>query len=124
MQTVSPMNRVPLYLAEVPAEGGNVVRADVNFSGGDTQEIDLNPSQFSGHWSAAQTVYIDNEANSSEIVLVCEQSQQRISCPANSQMYMPLILPNPPKVTVTCANSIKISFLFLNFFLPPAIWKP
>ena len=121
--SLAPRQTIPVWSGEQPPEGANYTSVTIGFDGSNTQiEIDLTPLQNTGHFSAVQTMYLDNEANNVEAVLICEGSSQRLSIPATAKAYLPLLLPNPPKVLVSTNNTIVLTFFFINFFLPPAVW--
>lgn len=124
MLTVSPQNYNSTWLGNQPCEGWNAVRVPLAFDGVDGIEVDLSIVQQTGHFSAAQTLYVDNSTNSVPIFVQCEQSNQTFQVPAGGFIYMPLIQPNPPKVIFNSSNAVNITAFFLNFFLPPCVWGP
>lgn len=70
-----------------------------------------------------QAVYIDNSANPAPFSLKALISNQSITCPAFSQGYFPMVVPNAPGfIASSPASSLIIPVEFLNFPVPAAVW--
>lgn len=122
--TVTPTNYVPTNLGDFPCEKGNVVRVPLEFNGADDIEVDLSVLQQTGHFSAAQTLFMDNQTNAVAVSVFCEVSRQTFQVPIGGFIYMPLLQPNPPKLIFSCTAAIDLEVFFVNFFLPPVVWGP
>lgn len=70
-----------------------------------------------------QAIYFDNSQNNSPVTLVCDQSQQTIVFGTGAQGYVPLLLSQSAKFTVTSGGTGKFSFQALNFPIPAAMWS-
>lgn len=125
IQNISPQAFSSLALGEWPCEGGNTIKVPVALDGSnDDINIDLSILQNTGHFSAAQTLFVDNHLNSSPVTVTMNSSYQSFTVPPYGFMYMPILQPNPPKFVVKSLGNVNISVWFINFFLPPIIWGP
>lgn len=69
-----------------------------------------------------QTLYVDNSANPASISFTFTVSQQKITIPAQSQGYIPVLSPNPPLISVSTTGTPTVRVHFLNAPYPAAIW--
>lgn len=123
-QTATPLNYSTTELGGFPCEGANVVRVPLDFNGTDDIVVDLGPIQNTGHFSAAQTLFLDNSTNGAVVKIKCGVSNQTFQVPIGGFIYMPILQPNPPQVTFSCSAAITLTVFFTNFFLPPVVWGP
>lgn len=107
-----------------PCKDWNVVRAILPFNGTDDVLLDLSALQSTGHFDAAQTLYINNVHNSAVVDVVCQGSNQEFQVPIGGFIYMPLLQTNPPKMLFSCTAALNITVHIVNFFLPPFVWGP
>lgn len=119
--------RIPVnvYTGDKMCEGRKSLPVNIDFSQGANFFLDLSSIQGQGpqkYISSVQTLYIDNVDNTAAIDVVMDVSKQRIRIPAGSEAYIPVLEPNPPKITFTCANPVIVPVQVLNFFVPPYIW--
>ena len=122
-QVNAPSTKIGTYDA-LPCEGPENITIDLRFDLDPAQLVDLSRLQSSGKWSGFETLYIDNSHNPSAVDIFCHVSLQTMTIPPLSFAYMPLIVPNPPKVDFTSTGGAIVRINILNFFLPPVIWSP
>lgn len=122
--SVQPQNYSTTSLGELPCEGANTVRVPLDFDGINDIEVDLSAIQQTGKFSAAQTLFFDNSTNGAVVKIKCGVSNQTFQVPIGGFIYMPLLQPNPPKITFSCTAAVPLTAFFTNFFLPPVVWGP
>lgn len=71
-----------------------------------------------------QTMYVDNGGNGNALEINFPNSGQNITFPANSQGYINVLCPNPPRFSVLnpAANAFAVSISIINVQLPSFIW--
>lgn len=106
----------------VPCEGTKAFPFKLDFTVGNAYVIDMTQSYLNKQFSTLQCVYIDNSDNASDLDIICNATDQRVSCPAGSQGYFPLLAPSPPKFVVQTSGSLLLEIIFLNFYIPPGLW--
>ncbi len=115
----------PIYNALVPAEGPKSVPVNFQFNidGANTiYDVDFRDLVESGKITVVQTVFIDNSAGGSEVIVTVQGSNQQIKCPANSQGYFPVLSAKIARFAVTTAGSANVPAQFINVPLPTAVW--
>src|SRR5579872_7181568 len=126
MLSITPQIYFPTKEGCPPGGKENEVAIPVScdFSlGGGVLNIDFSSLQSSGLISSIQSFYINNLSNTSPVTFVTNTVNQEIDIPFGAQGYMPLLLlPNNPKLTVSCSNPVKVLITFLNFYMPPYLW--
>jgi hypothetical protein len=86
--------------------------------------LDLSLFMQQGYISMVQSIYIDNQDSTVDLVIQVSTSQQRIVFPAGEQGYLPLLVPNPARVTFTCSGGPATSYVaLLNFPVPAELWQ-
>jgi hypothetical protein len=128
MSQSTPTNRIsiPLFgFGKSGCEGPQCVSIDLDFSVDNTALVDLSALQALAAFSGCETVYINNVANTKNIDWECDGTYQTGRFPASSCGYLNLLMSNPPKVKFTSTGAgLLVRASFLNYFLPPIIWKP
>lgn len=125
VQRVTPMNFQPVVFSQPCADKAVVVRVPLSFDGsGEDIEVDFSALQATGHFDAAQTIFLDNHANAAVVTVTMNQSYQTFQVPIGGFTYMPVLQPTPPKITFNCTAAIDLYVHVINFFLPPVIWGP
>lgn len=114
--------QVSVYTGCLPPEGPKAFPVNADFTNGPEFDLDLSSLQSQGFISQVQTVFVDNSANAAPVDFVCSVSLQHIRIPGNTQGYVNILEPNPPKFKFTCVNPVVVPIYFLNFFMPPDIW--
>jgi len=107
----------------VPSEGPKVVPVIFDFTGIDSIEVDGSQMVQQGQMKYVQTVYIDNSDNGDPVSIISDVTDQRITCPANSQGNFNLFMPNNPRFTVETTGAVILTIFFCNFPLIPAVWS-
>lgn len=116
---------IPLFgFGKNGCEGPQCITFDMDFTAGTEVDVDFSAIQSQAKFSGVETVYFDNSANGSQISWVCDGTYQTGKIPANSCAYVNLLVSNPPKITFTSAGGVRVRTSFLNYFVPPIIWKP
>lgn len=126
--TIAGPNANPIYVTNggMPANGKvSAVPYSLNFSTSPSYYVDFTISQWQGAITNIQSVYIDNSGNSGLVTFQDNLSGQSISVPAGAQAYLPLIVPNPPTLTISspAGNSI-VNMIFFNVPFPLDVWFP
>lgn len=124
-QSAVSQGNIDLKVGSMPKEGPRDIPVRLDFSTFDTYNIDLTAQQQGGQFSFVQTVYIDNGDNAASFSLTASATGQRVTIPPGAQAYMPFLQPNPPQMvaTTTPAASLIVTVQFLNFYIPPVVWK-
>jgi hypothetical protein len=71
-----------------------------------------------------QTIFIDNSAQTQELIVTIGISQQVIKAPPNSQGYYAVLCPNPARITFQSANTTQTNLIVIlcSHFIPPSVW--
>lgn len=109
----------------IPAcEGRKAITVPIDFSIGSTFQMDLGPVQMNSKFiDSVQALYIDNASNTNPLTVTAGVTNQRIIFPAGYQGYMPILQPNPPVLSFSCAAAVTVKVQVLNFFMPPIMWS-
>lgn len=106
----------------MPKEGPKVVPFTFDFSIQNAYAVDMQLQQSLQMISLIQSVYVRNPG-SVAVTIVWDYSGQIIDFPPQSEGYLPVLVPNPPKFTVTSAGgSSSVQIQLLNIPLPANIW--
>jgi hypothetical protein len=109
----------------IPKEGPRTVPAILDFDASGSIEIDGLLVSTMGVIGFIQGVYVDNLDNPNAFQLVCGITNQRVTCPANSQGYFTLLLPNPPDMTATLVGAVggeRVTCYFYNVPIQSGVW--
>jgi len=107
----------------VPAGGPKVVPVTVDFTVNPSVLIDAQNLVSSGKIEYLQGVYIDNSGNVNAVSLTMSTTNQIITCPARSQGYFSIMVPDPPQMTANTPIGVVIPMFFYNVPIQPAVWK-
>lgn len=107
-------NRFQNFTMTLPEKGPMSVPDFWDFSANEKTEIDLTQLTEMGWMEYISGVYIDNTENSGSLVFECSGTNQRFTFPAYYSGYVPLFLPNPPKVFVTSTEAALVRFQWYN----------
>lgn len=102
------------FTMTLPEEGPKCVPDSIDFTANERVEIDLSQLIDNGWLDYISGVYIDNTANDGYITFECGGSNQRFTFPATYSGYVPLFLPNPPKVHITSTENATVKFQWYN----------
>lgn len=108
----------------IPREGPKCMPIQLLFSVAVQYDLDLTNIQQLNFMSMIQGIFIDNRANGSSITIFIPTSRQRITIEAAQQAYMPLLCPNPAKISFISSGAIDDVFVILmNTPVAPAVWN-
>lgn len=107
----------------MPEEGPKLIPLVLDFTQNDTYTLDLSNLMQRGFISMIQTIYADNTDNGGELVILVNTSQQRIIVPAGAEAYLPILVPNPARMSFTSPGAPSITVQLLNFPIAPEVWS-
>lgn len=113
----------------LPPEGPSIVPINVDFSTAAAIQngvtVDLNFAIQNGVLSEIQGMFIDNADNPNKLTCVVAITNQRIICPPNAQLYVPLFVSSSPQffVTTTLGAPIFVAVAFYNVPIYPLLIK-
>lgn len=113
--------QIGVYNAMVPAEGPKGLPVRIDLTVAQTATVDLSQQQALGQLSYIQTMYVDNLDNPQEISFTMNLTRQRLTVPAGVQVYVPILLPNPPVIQVASTGGVAVDVHFLNVPMPMGI---
>lgn len=98
-----------------------VVPQQADFRTTNSQEFDLSPLIDKGTMDFISGVWADNSGNAQALVITVSGTNQVAIFPAGAQGYLPLLAPDRPKFTASCATvpGVIIPILFHNIPLLP-----
>lgn len=105
--------------------GPKVVPQNVDLTTASGLELDLSPLVQNGNIDFVSGAWVDNSANDQVLNIAVAGSKQNIIVPANTQGYFPMLSPNNPIFTFSCATSpgLIIPVIFYNIPLLPYMWN-
>jgi hypothetical protein len=109
----------------LPEDGPKAIPLLLDFTGSEnTYVLDLLLPIQTGRISMVQCIYVDLAANSNDLIITMDGTNQRIKAKGNTQGYYPVLAPNPAKLTfVGVANTVPVSVFLLNFPLSGVVWS-
>lgn len=109
----------------VPSGGPKCVPTFVDFSNNAQVLLDGQQIVNQGRIEYLQGVFIDNSANVAKLTLNMSTTGQNIICPAKSQGYFAIMVPNPPQIiaSTTQVNGLVIPIFFYNVPIQPIVWS-
>jgi hypothetical protein len=117
---VQPMDRS----LGMPGEGPKMVPLSTDFTLNDTYEVDLSNFVQMGRISMVQSIYVDNADGAVAITILVELGSQRLIVPAGQEAYLPILVPNPIKLTISSPGGAASAKVFLiNFPIQPEVWN-
>lgn len=123
---MSQIGSLPVFNALtglLPCEGAKGLSYSADFSAAQEYDFDFTIQYQNKVFTAIQCVWIDNADSASVAILIVNGSGQRIVAPANSQGYYTLLATSPPKFQFLSAGGVIVPIDFLNFYVPPTVWK-
>ena len=106
--------KFPNFTMTIPAEGPVSVPDSYEFVANEALEIDLSQLTFNGWLEFVSGVFIDNTLNTGFLYFTCSGTKQNFYFPPGYSGYVPLFLPNPPKVVVTSSENANVTFQWYN----------
>jgi len=111
----------------LPPEGPRAVPYTLDFSLTAGYTINVSDLLSSGPGkpglSAIQGFYADNSASTTSLVITASTTQQKISVPASSQGYVPILSPTSGTITVQSAGGVVVYLDIYNVPLPAILWN-
>lgn len=107
----------------VPCEGPRCIPLRLDFTKGDTYEIDLQNIIDLKRISLVQGVYLDNYNGTAALTVTCQQTGQMVSMPAGCQGYRSLLAPNPAALFFISQNQVTNTVFLLNFPVIDSTWS-
>lgn len=110
--------------SRIPMEGPKAIPIPINFGTVAAWLLDMSNTQQLGHISYVQTLFVDNSQNANALSILTDASNQTVIIPPKSQAYVPVLQPNPPKLTLstTAVPNLIVTVFALNFPVSPAVW--
>jgi len=118
---MSANSRFQNFTMTLPEKGPMSVPDFWDFAANETTEIDLTQLIENGWLDFISGVYIDNTANPGNLLVECNGTNQRFPFPAYAAGYIPLFLPNPPKIKVTSDAAGSVRFQWYNVPVFPIV---
>lgn len=105
-----------IFNALFPSQGPMELSVSVDFSFAASQGLHLTMAQETGEIDFIQTIWADNSLGAATLYIKNDTNGQQIQYPAGSVGYQPFLCGNPPKITVSCAdtNSTATQIKFIN----------
>lgn len=109
----------------VPPGGPKCVPTNVDFSNSAQVVLDGQQIVNQGKIEYIQGVYIDNSSNPNKLSLTMSTTGQVVICPAKSQGYFALMVPDPPQIIAATplAAGLVIPLFFYNVPIQPMVWS-
>ncbi len=122
---MNPQNYTAIGLgnATIPDEGPKCLPFALDFSAQPSYAIDLQSLQSRNFLSVIQSVFIDNSANPQAVTMAIDGTQQRVTAKAYTQGYYTVLIPNPPRFTVSSAGAVVVRLQCLNVPVAGAVWS-
>jgi len=106
-----------------PPEGAKAIPIPLDFTTNATYSLDYGDLMQQRNFSMVQSLYVDNGANGSAVIIAMNGTGQSITFPANSQGYVSVLLQNPVKIDFTSAGLTAVKVFLLNFPVAGHIWS-
>lgn len=111
-----------LYNALIPKEGPRVYPLSLDFSADTSFSLDLLQIVNRGYMSFIQTIFVDNSLNDEAVTITPDIAYQPLKIPPRSQGYLPILVPNQPKLVFSSSGGVKVVVNLLNIPLPAQVW--
>lgn len=108
----------------LPREGPKCVPLSFDFTAQSSYAVDFMAIQQRGLIDSVQTLFIDNNAGTTALTVLINQSSQLIIAAPGTQGYYPVLCPNPMRFTFTCTGGTANTQVFaLNVPIPSSVWS-
>lgn len=125
--TIGQLGQLPIFNALtglLPCEGARALPYVADFSINTEYDFDFTLQFNQKQFTAIQGLYIDNSKNAQSVTVTClGGTEQTIVAPPNSCGYYTLLSTSPPKFSVASSGAVSVFLAFLNFYVPPTVWK-
>lgn len=107
---------VTVFGQTLSCKGPLIIPKTIDFRTALTAIVDLSSQVQQNTIDFINSVYVDNKDGPYNIDIVASSTYSRITVPAKSQCFFPLLATNPPVFTLTCSGvqGIQIQFYFGN----------
>jgi hypothetical protein len=106
----------------MPVEGPRAIPIGLDFSATQSYALDYSNYQQRGFISMVQSVFVDNSLSASVLSILCPATNQTLKIPAGKQGYLPIVCPNPVKLTFSSSGGQFCYVALLNFPVAPLLW--
>lgn len=113
---------VPIYNAQVPAEGPKAIPFTFVFDVSGIATLDLSYLTDQGRISMVQTVYLDLSSANNPVSLTHDSIQIPITVKSHTQGYYPFVCPNPIKITFAGQQNDIVKVILINTPVAPGQW--
>lgn len=118
-----PGGQFPVPNGAVPCEGTKAFPFSLDFTGAaNAYRIDLTTQYNQKQFTTLQTIYADNSANTSDMEIICQSTNQVIVVAPLTQGYYTILQPSPPVLQVQTNGAFIVQVILLNFYIPPTTW--
>ncbi|MDE2019766.1 MAG: DUF1859 domain-containing protein [Patescibacteria group bacterium] len=108
----------------IPCEGPKAISYPLDFTATASYLFDFTQEYQQKVFTTLQTLMADNGINGSELIVTMNGTGQTLTIPPNSSAIVPIITSTPPVITLSSSGLVTpIPVSFLNFYLPPTVWK-
>jgi hypothetical protein len=109
----------------MPEGGPKMIPLPLDFTARSDYELDLSNLMMRGFIDMIQTVYVDNLDGGVAVQIDVDTGRQRLDVAAGAQAYLPILVPNPAKLTFTSTGgAATVTVYLLNFPIAPEMWWP
>lgn len=106
-----------------PRKGPRFMPLSFDFTSQASYTIDCAISQETDRIEWAQGIFVDNASNANALTITWGVSNQRIIVPAGWQGYVPVLVPNPPRLKIdTTIAAVTVNVYLLTFPVPLYLW--
>lgn len=112
---------VPVGLA--PKKGPRTVSMNCDFTVSNPFSFDLLIAEDQDRIEWVQSIFIDNSLNGSVFSITSLGSNQKITCPANSQGYFTFLVPQQPRFTCATTGTPIIPIQLMSMMVPSQVWN-
>jgi len=107
----------------VPKEGPRAVPIPLlNLTANPSQSFDFLLAQEQTRISMVQCIWVDNRQNTVPLQIAWDGVGMVTRIPARYQGFVPVLVLNPPKFTVTCPGGVAAQMTLLNVPMPAFLW--
>lgn len=105
-----------------PVKGCRTLPQKLTFPSDGIINFDLTLTQLNDALEFVQSFYYDNSANTSDVSLAVDISNQVLILPAGTQGYLPIIAPGDTRIVLTSVANAVLKLQLLNFPVPAIVW--
>lgn len=106
-----------------PEKGPVIMPIPLDFSAQNPFLVDLEREVSADRIEWVQTIFIDNSANTTAVTITWAISGQIIVIPPGSQAYLPVLVPNTPRFSISTTGTPTVYLHAINVPMPAIIWN-